>query len=144
MTIGRLEVERTIAADPATIFRLLCDPRGHVAIDSSGMLLSATGVPVTAVGDSFVVRHDAPSIFAGHYDPSFSLDLCLKDLGLIGELGQQVKAELPMTDAARHAFATAAQRYGAQAAELHVAKRIEDDANLSMRLQGDWTPPWEQ
>jgi 3-hydroxyisobutyrate dehydrogenase len=33
-----------------------------------------------SVGDSFVVRHDAPSIFAGHYDPSFSLDLCLKDL----------------------------------------------------------------
>ena len=97
-----------------------------------------------SVGDSFVVRHDAPSIFAGHYDPSFSLDLCLKDLGLISELGQQVKAELPMTDAARHAFASAAQRYGPQAAELHVAKRIEDDAHLSMRLAGDWTPPWEQ
>lgn len=97
-----------------------------------------------SVGDSFVVRHDAPSIFAGHYDPSFSLDLCLKDLGLIGELSKQVQAELPMTDAARHAFATAALRYGPQAAELHVAKRIEDDANLSMRLKGDWTPPWEQ
>lgn len=97
-----------------------------------------------SVGDSFVVRHDAPSIFAGHYDPSFSLDLCLKDLGLIGELGRQVKAELPMTDAARHAFAMAAKRYGPDKAELHVAKRIEDDAGLSMRLQGDWTPPWEQ
>ena len=36
-----------------------------------------------SVGDSFVARHDAPSIFAGHYDPSFSLELCLKDLGLI-------------------------------------------------------------
>ena len=97
-----------------------------------------------SVGDSFVVRHDAPSIFAGHYDPSFSLDLCLKDLGLIGELGKQVKAELPMTNAAQHAFAIAAQRYGPQAAELHVAKRIEDDAQLSMRLDGNWTPPWEQ
>lgn len=97
-----------------------------------------------SVGDSFVVRHDAPSIFAGHYDPSFSLDLCLKDLGLIHELGQQVRAELPMTQAAQHAFSMAAARYGAQAAELHVAKRIEDEAQLSMRLPGDWTPPWEQ
>jgi 3-hydroxyisobutyrate dehydrogenase/2-hydroxy-3-oxopropionate reductase len=97
-----------------------------------------------SVGDSFVVRHDAPSIFAGHYDPSFSLDLCLKDLGLIKELGKQVQAELPMTDAAQHAFAMATRRYGPQAAELHVAKRIEEDAKLSMRLQGDWTPPWEQ
>jgi len=96
-----------------------------------------------SVGDSFVVRHDAPSIFAGHYDPSFSLDLCLKDLGLISELGKQVNADLPMTSAAVHAFTLARDRYGANAAELHVAKRIEDDAQLSMRLEGDWTPPWE-
>ncbi len=97
-----------------------------------------------SVGDSFVVRHDAPSIFAGHYDPSFSLDLCLKDLALIAELNRNVKADLPMTVAAHGAFDLAAQRYGKQAAELHVAKRIEDDAGLSMRLAGDWVPPWEQ
>jgi 3-hydroxyisobutyrate dehydrogenase-like beta-hydroxyacid dehydrogenase len=96
-----------------------------------------------SVGDSFVARHDAPSIFAGHYDPSFSLELCLKDLGLIRELGKQVNADLPMTAAAVHAFTIASERYGANAAELHVAKRIEDDAKISMRLEGDWTPPWE-
>jgi len=27
---------------------------------------------------------------------------------------------------------------------LHVAKRIEDDTGLSFRLEGEWTPPWEQ
>jgi 3-hydroxyisobutyrate dehydrogenase/2-hydroxy-3-oxopropionate reductase len=97
-----------------------------------------------SVGDSFVVRHDAPSIFAGHYDPSFSLDLCLKDLGLINELGRNVTATLPMTTAATDAFHLAAERYGNDAAELHVARRIEDDAGLSMRLDGEWTPPWEQ
>ncbi|MEK7423413.1 MAG: NAD(P)-dependent oxidoreductase [Actinomycetota bacterium] len=97
-----------------------------------------------SVGDSFVVRHDAPSIFAGHYDPSFSLGLCMKDLGLIGELGENVGASLPMTAAATATFGLACERYGADAAELHVARRIEDDAGLSMRLDGDWTPPWEQ
>ena len=97
-----------------------------------------------SVGDSFVVRHDAPSIFAGHYDPSFSLDLCLKDLGLITELGKSVNAELPMTSAAVHAFTIASERYGASAAELHVAKRIEDDAQISMRLEGNWIPHWEK
>ncbi len=96
-----------------------------------------------SVGDSFVARHDAPSIFAGHYDPSFSLELCLKDLGLISELGKQVNADLLMTAAAVHAFTVASERYGANAAELHIAKRIEDDAKISMRLEGDWTPPWE-
>ena len=97
-----------------------------------------------SVGDSFVARHDAPSIFAGHYDPSFSLDLCMKDLNLINELSANISASLPMTDAARDAFALATERYGAKAAELHVAKRIEDDAKISMRLAGDWTPPWDQ
>ncbi len=97
-----------------------------------------------SVGDSFVARHDAPSIFAGHYDPSFSLDLCLKDLGLIQELAAPIGGELPMTDAAQGAFKVAAERYGADQGELHVAKRIEDDADLSFRLDGDWTPHWEK
>lgn len=97
-----------------------------------------------SVGDSFVARHDAPSIFAGHYDPSFSLDLCLKDLGLLAELGQNVGTDLPMTEAATATFARAAERYGPDVGELHVAKRLEDDAGLSMRLDGDWVPHWEK
>ena len=62
MTSERLEAQRTIAADPAAIFNVLCDPNGHVAIDSSGMLQSASGDPVTAVGDSFVVHMDRESL----------------------------------------------------------------------------------
>ena len=97
-----------------------------------------------SVGDSFVARHDAPSIFAGHYDPSFSLDLCLKDLGLTVALTENVGAEMPMTHAAQATFQRAADRYGADVGELHVAKQIEDDAGLSMRLEGDWVPHWEK
>ncbi|PZG84287.1 hypothetical protein C1I97_34150 [Streptomyces sp. NTH33] len=91
-----------------------------------------------SVGDSFVARHDAPSVFAGHYDPSFTLDLCGKDLRLIGELQTALGASLPMTDAARGAFDRAVRRYGPDPAELHVAKHIEDDTGLSFRLDGDW------
>ncbi len=57
-----MEVQRTIAADPATIFKVLSDPQGHVDIDSSGMLMDATGDPVTAVGDSFVVHMDREAL----------------------------------------------------------------------------------
>lgn len=96
-----------------------------------------------SVGDSFVARHDAPSIFAGHYDPSFTLDLCRKDLRLLAELQDAVDADLPLTDAARAAFGVAYERYGGAAGELHVARRIEDDTGLSFRLDGAWTPPWE-
>jgi len=41
---------------------VLSDPQGHVTIDSSGMLMDATGDPVTAVGDSFVVHMDRESL----------------------------------------------------------------------------------
>ena len=50
-TSERIEVERAIAAEPAKIFAVLGDPQGHVAIDSSGMLMAASGRPVGAVGD---------------------------------------------------------------------------------------------
>lgn len=96
-----------------------------------------------SVADSFVARHDAPSIFAGHYDPSFSLGLCVKDLALVAELEAAVDADLPMTAAARDAFERAAERYGMDGPELSVARRIEDDADLSLRLDGDWVPHWE-
>ncbi|MBV8949429.1 MAG: polyketide cyclase [Actinobacteria bacterium] len=57
-----MEVQRTIAADPATVFAVLCDPKGHVHIDSSGMLMSATGNPVSSVGDTFVVHMDREAL----------------------------------------------------------------------------------
>jgi len=68
----RIETRRTIAAPAPDIFAVLCDPQGHVAIDSSGMLQDAEGDPVTAVGDSFVVHMDRESLNAypqlGKYD----------------------------------------------------------------------------
>jgi hypothetical protein len=62
----RIEVSRPIDASPQAIFAVLCDPQGHVAVDSSGMLQSAEGDPVSAVGDSFVVHMDRESL--GDYD----------------------------------------------------------------------------
>jgi 3-hydroxyisobutyrate dehydrogenase-like beta-hydroxyacid dehydrogenase len=96
-----------------------------------------------SVGDSFVARHDGPSIFAGHYDPSFTLDLCLKDLGLVRELESSLEEPLVMTAAAHGVFEDAAERYGRNVGELHVAKRLEDDNQLSFRMDGDWVAPWE-
>ena len=62
MTSERIEVQRTIEAKPAEIFAVLRDPQGHVAIDSSGMLQSAEGEPVSAVGDTFVVHMDREAL----------------------------------------------------------------------------------
>jgi len=58
----RIEIRRTIPAPAPDIFAVLCDPQGHVAIDSSGMLQDADGDPVTGVGESFVVHMDRESL----------------------------------------------------------------------------------
>src|ERR1700744_147049 len=58
----RFEVQRTISAPAGDIFAVLCDPQGHVAIDSSGMLQDADGASVAAAGGSFVVHMDRESL----------------------------------------------------------------------------------
>jgi hypothetical protein len=58
----RIEVQRAIAAKPSAIFEVLTDPQGHVAIDSSGMLMSASGDRVKTAGDSFVVHMDREAL----------------------------------------------------------------------------------
>ena len=76
MAEERIEVQRTIPADPATIFAVLSEPRGHVAIDSTGMLLEADGPPVSAVGDEFVVHMDREALNdfpMGKYDVTVSI-----------------------------------------------------------------------
>ena len=92
--------------------------------------------------DSFVMQHDVPSIFAGHYDPSFRLALCLKDLSLIDELLQQTGTRAELTQATYARFREAAARYGDDAGEMTVCKLIEDDAGVALRVAGDWVAPW--
>lgn len=58
----RLEVQRPIAADASAIFEVLATPAGHVSIDASGMLMSASGPMVSAVGDRFDVQMDRESL----------------------------------------------------------------------------------
>jgi hypothetical protein len=51
------------AVSPAgEIFTVLTDPWGHVAIDSSGMLMAASGDVVARVEDTFVVHMDREAL----------------------------------------------------------------------------------
>jgi uncharacterized protein YndB with AHSA1/START domain len=78
----RMEVQRTIAAPPADIFAVLCDPQGHVAIDASGMLQDAEGEVANAVGDAFVVHMDREALNdfpMGKYDVTVEIRQFEKD-----------------------------------------------------------------
>ena len=93
--------------------------------------------------DSFVLQHDVPSIFAGHYDPSFRVELALKDLDLIQDLIKEHGTRSELTQACHDRFQEAKDRYGNKAGEMTVCKLIEEDANTDLRVKGDWTAPWE-
>jgi uncharacterized protein YndB with AHSA1/START domain len=54
---NRVAVSRRVGAPAEEVFAVLADPSRHAGIDGSGMLRFAVGaVPVTQVGDRFVVR----------------------------------------------------------------------------------------
>ena len=92
-----LEVQRLIPADPGTIFRLLCDPQGHVAIDSSGMLQSATGEPVGAAGDSFVVHMDREALNdypMGLYDVTVTITSFVPDREIAWTILGQIRPQI--------------------------------------------------
>jgi 3-hydroxyisobutyrate dehydrogenase-like beta-hydroxyacid dehydrogenase len=99
-------------------------------------------VMLGGAADSFVMQHDVPSVFAGHYDPSFPLALCLKDLALIDELLDETDTRSELTDATHARFREAAERYGPDAGEMSVCRLIEDDAGVELRVDGDWVAPW--
>lgn len=82
MTDERLEVDRLIPAGPNAIFKVLCDPQGHVAIDSSGMLINATGDVVKAAGDNFTVHMDREALNdypIGQYDVTVTIKTFVPD-----------------------------------------------------------------
>jgi len=111
------------------------------AIGEGLMLGAKAGIPLHTVweaikssaGNSWVAEHDVPSIFAGHYDPSFSLALCCKDLGLINQIAKNQGYELPMGSKAQALFQEAMQTYGPDAAELHVVKLLEERVGHLLR-----------
>src|ERR1700728_8877 len=98
MTSERIEVTRTIEAEPAAIFAVLRDPQGHVAIDSSGMLQSADGDPVRAVGDSFVVHMDRESLNdypeLGRYDVTVTISAFEPDREIAWTILGQIRPQI--------------------------------------------------
>lgn len=115
-----------------------------MAVKSGVELSRAWEALKTGASESWCMHHDAPSVFAGHYDPSFTLDLCQKDLGLIVEACDDAGTAAPATRLVCAQFEEARKKYGGDKGELHVVKLEEDAAGVSLRLEGDWVPHWEK
>jgi 3-hydroxyisobutyrate dehydrogenase len=122
------------------------------AMGEALVMATKSGVPLErawqalkiGAGQSWCMEHDAPSVFAGHYDPSFSLDLCRKDLDLIVDACDNANTPAPITRATQQQFELARTTYGGDKGELHVVKLEEDGAGVSLNMDGDWTPHWNK
>ena len=94
----------------------------------------------SSAGNSWVAQHDIPSIFAGHYDPSFSLALCCKDLDLVNQIARSQGFDLTMGQFVQKLFEEAKATYGESAAELHVVKLLEDKVGTYLRPSSMLSP----
>ncbi len=124
----------------------------NAAAIGEGLMLGAKAdIPLETVwaaikssaGNSWVVEHDVPSIFEGHYDPSFSLALCCKDLGLVHGIAKKQGFELTMGGVAEELFQKAREKYGDDAPELSVVKLIEEKMDVLLRPTKDEIKPKE-
>ena len=96
-TVERMEVARTIPEPPERIFALLSDPRGHVTIDSSGMLIDSTGEPATKVGDEFVIHMDREALNdfpMGRYDVTVHITTFELDREIAWTIQGQIKPQI--------------------------------------------------
>ena len=93
----RIEVQRRIPADASRIFNVLRDPQGHVTIDSSGMLMDATGEPATKVGDEFVVHMDREALNdypLGRYDVTVTIAKFEQDREIAWTILGQIRPQI--------------------------------------------------
>ena len=93
----RMEVQRAIAADPTTVFDIVRSPEGHVAIDASGMLMSATGEPATGVGDTFTIHLDREALNdypLGLYDVEVHITAFEQDREIAWTIVGQIKPQI--------------------------------------------------
>jgi hypothetical protein len=97
MPTERIEVQRTIEAEPGAVFAVLRDPHGHVAIDASGMLQDASGEPVSAVGDTFVVHMDREALNdypLGRYDVTVTITAFEADREIAWTIVGRIKPQI--------------------------------------------------
>jgi hypothetical protein len=95
--VERMEVARPIPFEASRIFALLSDPKGHVTIDSSGMLLDSSGEPATKVDDEFVVHMDREALNdfpMGRYDVTVHITTFEQDHEIAWTIQGQIKPQI--------------------------------------------------
>jgi 3-hydroxyisobutyrate dehydrogenase len=87
-------------------------------------------------GDSFVHETEGQLILSGSYDINFTIDLALKDLGLVNDLAKSMGVPLELSSMVEQRYLAAKARYGGQAQSPRVVQILEDDMKFPLRAEG--------
>jgi 3-hydroxyisobutyrate dehydrogenase len=84
-------------------------------------------------GNSFVHETESQVILAGSYDIGFTIDLALKDLGLVRKLAHARGVPLPLAALVEERFFEARGRYGGEAWSPMIVRLLEDALGIALR-----------
>ncbi len=87
-------------------------------------------------GNSFVHETESQVILSGSYDIGFTVDLALKDLGLLGDLASALDVPIQLAPMVEGLFRRAKERYGGEAWSPRVVQLLEDEVGVSLRADG--------
>jgi 3-hydroxyisobutyrate dehydrogenase len=117
----------------------------HLVADGEALMLArragldlaqAWRVIAASSGTSFVHETEGQLILNGSYDIGFTIDLALKDLGLVTALGDEMGVPLDLAAVTQAAFERARERYGGTAQSPTVVRLLEDDVGADLRAPG--------
>lgn len=112
-----------------------------LALSEALMLGVKGGVPAAkmldiiqgSTGTSYVSKRYGPHILNGDYDPSFTLELALKDMRLARDLAASVGVTLPLCDLTTETYETACETFGGARNHLMAVKVLEDATGTPLR-----------
>ena len=93
------------------------------------------GIAVSS-GNSFVHETESQVILNGSYNINFTMDLVLKDTGLVDDLAKKLDAPLELSPKVVEIFKDGQKKYGSRAWSSMIVKRMEDANNIDFRATG--------
>ena len=117
----------------------------HLVADGEALMLAqragldlrqAWEVIAASSGTSFVHETEGQVILNGSYDIGFTIDLALKDLGLVLERAEESGVPLDLAVRVQEQFVEALERYGGSAWSPMVVRLLEDAVGVQLRAPG--------
>lgn len=87
-------------------------------------------------GNSFVHETESQVVLNGSYNIGFTMDLALKDLGIVQKLARDQAVPLDLASLTEQAFRRARGHYGGDAWSPMVVKLLEDAMGVDLRAPG--------